>query len=107
MYKCGICRKNSKPRQARLVHIIYRKVVKLVKSVTFLDTMGRSRTDYTNEYRDEIEREVPVCHECKKQLDKGYHFEYLCDEQAEIRAKEARRPTQLTSFPTRAEARAM
>lgn len=57
MYRCDVCTAVSKPKQDRLVHVVHRKV-------------ARPALD-SEDPRTEVDREIPVCQECKLLLDHG------------------------------------
>ncbi len=62
-YRCGICRRPSKPGEARLVWVSYRTVAD--------ESPGRTR------HRQEVSAEVPVCKGCHHDLTKGANLTAL------------------------------
>lgn len=70
MYLCHCCGEASQPRQVRKVYTIYREV-----------EAQRYNSERRLEFfkRKEIEREIPICHECWEEIYvKGVSFEQLC-----------------------------
>lgn len=67
MYRCGICGSCSQPRQPRHLHVIYRDKPNVVVA-------GGKEVTST---RKEIAREIPVCPDCKLDLNSGVSVESL------------------------------
>lgn len=57
MYNCEICRAHVGPRVAQQRYVVYRTVFKVLAGAPVPVQ--------------QIHREVPVCHECKRELDAG------------------------------------
>ena len=61
MYRCGICRRSEQPKKPRKLLIAYRTITEEVETMRGLEIVTR----------DEIAKEVSICHSCYEKTDGG------------------------------------